>query len=62
MGIQRRLIGNETPAIWESGGPAHHRINAENADFYGVNADSKITVTPKVTPALAAGERASRGV
>jgi hypothetical protein len=42
--------------------PAHHRISAENADFYWVNADSKITVTPKVTPALAAGERASRGV
>jgi hypothetical protein len=41
---------------------AHHRINAENAYFYRVNANSKITVTPKVTPALAAGEKASRGV
>ena len=25
MGIKRRLIGNATPAIWESGGPARTR-------------------------------------
>ena len=49
-GIQRRLIGNAKPAIWESGGPAHHRINAETAYFYRNNANSRIAVTPKVTP------------
>jgi hypothetical protein len=30
----RRLIGNSKPAIWESGGPAHHRIGALIALFY----------------------------
>jgi antitoxin CcdA len=32
--FQRRLIGNEKPAIWENGGPAHHRIGAAIASFY----------------------------
>jgi len=31
-------------------GPAHHRISAENAYFYRANANSKIEVSPKVTP------------
>jgi hypothetical protein len=31
-----RLIGNANPAIWESGGPAHHRISAEKAIFIGI--------------------------
>jgi hypothetical protein len=35
--IQRRLVGNGKPAIWESGGPAHHRINAENGYFTGLS-------------------------
>lgn len=26
--FDRRRIGNPTPAIWEIGGPAHHRITA----------------------------------
>jgi hypothetical protein len=62
LGIQRRLIGNPKPAIWESGGPAHHRINAENVYFYSTNANSRIEVTPKVTPAVAVAEWASRDI
>src|ERR1700679_1544883 len=54
MGIKCRLIGNKKPAIWESGGPAHHRINAENAYFYRNNANSKIAVTQEVTQTLSA--------
>src|ERR1700733_1633340 len=33
-----------------SGGPAHHRISAENAYFYRLFANSNIAVAPKVTP------------
>jgi hypothetical protein len=33
-----------------AGGPARHRINAENAYFYRANANSRIAVTPKITP------------
>jgi hypothetical protein len=46
--MQRRLIGNAKPAIWESGGPALHRINAENACFHRDNANSIIAVTRKL--------------
>jgi hypothetical protein len=56
-------------ANWESSAgylakwwDAHHRINPENAYFYRANANSKIAVTLKVTPVVAAEERASRGV
>jgi len=37
---------------------AHHRINPENAYFYRANANSKIAVTLKVTPVVAAEEGA----
>ena len=41
--------------------PAHHRINAGNACFYRAYANSRIEVTPRVTPAVAVAEKASRG-
>ena len=40
------------------GGPAHHRISAENIYFKSNNANSIIAVTPKVTPLI----RALRGL
>ena len=43
-------------------GPAHHRIKAENPYIYGINVNSRIAVTLKVTPAVAATEWPSRGV
>jgi hypothetical protein len=43
-------------------GPLTIELMRETAIFYRANANSRIAVTPKVTPALAAGERASRGV
>ena len=42
--------------------PLYHRTNAGNAYFYSTNANSRIPVTPKVTPAIAAAERDSRSV
>jgi hypothetical protein len=38
---------NATERLRNSG-PAHHRINAENAHFYRTNANSKIAVTRKL--------------
>ena len=43
-------------------GPAHHRISAENDYFYRHDANSRISVTPLVTPAAAAAYRTLRGV
>jgi hypothetical protein len=49
LGIQCRLIGNAKPAIWESGGPAHHRIGAPIALFYRHLLNSILAVTQEVT-------------
>ena len=43
-------IVTDRPRTSQISGPAHHRINAENAYFYRLFANSNIAVTPKVTP------------
>jgi len=55
-------IVTDRPRTSRISGPAHHRINAENAYFYRTKANSRIAVTPKVTPVIAAAERAARSV
>ena len=43
---------SDRPRTSQISGPAHHRINAENAYFCRLLVNSNIAVTPKVTPQI----------